>query len=123
MNKLSIRGIILGVVLVLFLDFIFGVLLFDLFRPNIETLNQDTYFLVGSLIAGTISTILGGYVAARIARTEPYWNAGAIGVFGIISGVFLAKGFPLWFNVPGFLTALPAALLGGYIATKNSNNA
>lgn len=81
----------------------------------------STNFLLGSIILGTLSTMVGGYLAARIAKKEPYWNAGAIGVLGIVLGLLLAKDYPLWFNVVGFLLALPAALLGGHLARSRIN--
>jgi hypothetical protein len=67
---------------------------------------------------------VGGYIAARVARKEIYLNSGIIGILGIVLGVMLAARYPIWFNVSGFLTVVPAALAGGHLAKpKQSTNA
>ena len=50
---------------------------------------QDTGFLLASLAYGTATTVIGGYVAARVARAYPYFNALAVGVLGIVLGLLL----------------------------------
>ena len=66
---------------------------------------------------GTLTTIVGGYVCAKVANRLPYMNAAALGVVGLVVGVLLADGdSPLWFNVLGLLVVLPSALLGGHFA-------
>lgn len=135
MNKLSFKGIALAMLLVLALDAIAGIAMTAFMGSNafseemteqqmndaIAAMTLSTNFLLGSIILGTLSTMVGGYLAARIAKKEPYWNAGAIGVLGIVLGLLLAKDYPLWFNVVGFLLALPAALLGGHLARSRIN--
>ena len=130
MDRFSLKGIILAILLMLALDTISGITLVGVmgshaFQEGLTeqqvnealaavTLNRN--FLLWSLILGTLSTIVAGYVAARIAKREPYLNAGVVGVLGIVMGLLLSKDFPLWFNVLGFLLVLPAALLGGHLA-------
>ena len=130
MKKVSFKGIILAALLVLVLDTIAGVVMFvsmggsflrsgmteQQMSDAIAALTLSTNFLLGSVILGTLATIAGGYVAARIAKKEPYLNASIIGVFGIVLGVLLANNYPLWFNVLGFVLVLPAALFGGHLA-------
>jgi hypothetical protein len=69
--------------------------------------------------------MLGGYLAARIAKAHHYVNAMVIGVMGIIIGILgaIAAGgeYPLWSFVIGFLLVLPAALLGGRLAATASH--
>ena len=129
MNRVSFKGIVLAALVVLVLDTIAGlgmaVFMGDssLLEGNdqqtkdaIEALTLSTNFLLGSVIFGTLATIVGGYVAGRIGKTAPYLNAGIIGVLGIVFGLLLNKDYPLWFNVAGFVSVLPAALLGGHLA-------
>jgi len=130
MNRVSFKGIVLAALLVLVLDTIAGIGMMVFMGGSalkggmteqqtneaIAALTLSTNFLLGSVILGTLATIVGGYVAARIAKKEPYLNAGVIGVLGIVLGVLLAKNYPLWFNVLGFVLVLPAALLGGHLA-------
>ena len=68
------------------------------------------------LIFSTASTVLGGYLAARLARAVPYFNALAFGVLGLVLSVLTVPDVPTWFKVLGFGLTLPAALLGGHIA-------
>lgn len=130
MHKLSFKGIIVAALLVLVLDTIAGIGMMafmggSAFKEGmteqqtndvIAALTLNTNLLLGSVILGTFATIVGGYVAARLAKKEPLLNAGVIGVLGIILGVLLAENYPLWFNVLGFVSVLPAALLGGHLA-------
>ena len=130
MDRFSLKGIILAILLMLVLDAISGVAFMGVmgshaFQEGLTeqqvnealaavTLNRN--FLLWSLILGTLSTIVAGYVAARIAKREPYLNAGVVGVLGIVIGLIFSGDYPLWFNVTGFLLVLPAALLGGHLA-------
>ena len=85
-------------------------------NEEIAALTHNRDFLLWSLILGTLSTIVAGYVAARIAKKEPYLNAGVVGVLSIVMGLIFFGDHPLWFNVLGFLSIIPAALLGGHLA-------
>ena len=130
MDRFSLKGIILAILLMLVLDTISGVALMGVMGSHVlqegltdqqvneaiaaVTHNRD--FLLWSLILGTLSTIVAGYVAARIAKKEPYLNAGVVGVLGIAIGLIFSADYPLWFNVLGFLLVIPAALLGGHLA-------
>ena len=130
MDRFSLKGIILAILLMLMLDTISGVALMGVMGSHvfqegltdqqmneaIAALTHNRDFLLWSLILGTLSTIVAGYVAARIAKREHYLNAGIVGVLGIVMGLIFSKDYPLWFNVLGFLLVLPAALLGGYFA-------
>ncbi len=130
MNKISIKAVILATLLVFALDIVCGIVLVGIMgisaiTPEMgeeqiaETILATTTsmpFLLSSLILGTLTTLLGGYVAARIAKKEAYWNAGAIGVIGVILGIITAGEYPLWFSLLGDLMMVAAALLGGHLA-------
>jgi hypothetical protein len=123
MQGLSIRGIIIAVVVTLIAGGVAGVGLTLALggwpldsEEAMDALTMSTPFLVGSLILGILSTVLGGFVAARIAKTRHYANAAVIGVLGVIFGVFLAGWDPLWVDAIGLLLTIPAALLGGHLA-------
>lgn len=83
-----------------------------------QTLAQDSGFLLTSLIVGLAFSALGGYVAGRVAKQEIYLNAGLIGVIDVLIAVLFGGGGPIWFNVAGFLLVIPAALYGGYLADR-----
>ena len=118
MQGLSIKGIAVATIIVLLADVIAAIALTVALGNGQPTaaLAASTSFLLGSAVFGTLSTVLGGYVAARIAKTRYYANAGVIAGLGILIGVLTAKEYPFWFNVVGFILVLPAALLGGHLA-------
>ena len=81
---------------------------------------QNTGFLLASLAYGTATTVIGGYVAARVARAYPYFNALAVGVLGIVLGLLLGGDAPAWFNALAYLIGPPAALYGGHLARQRN---
>ena len=131
MHNISVRAVVLASLAVFGVDIVTNFLLIRLFggpgfdsglsdeqyRNAMLVLIQDARFLTFVLILGTASTVLGGYLAARLARSVPYFNALAFGVLGLtISALTATTEVPIWFNVLGFGLMLPAALLGGHIA-------
>ena len=78
-------------------------------------------YQLASLVLGTLSTIIGGYLAARMARSLPYMNSFAFGLVGIVISAISAGDMPLWFNIVGFTILLPAALFGGHLAKRAMN--
>jgi len=131
MHNISVRAVILASLAVFGVDIVTNYVLIRLFdgptfdsgmsdeqyRSAMLVLIQDARFLTFVLVFGTASTVLGGYLAARLARSVPYFNALAFGVLGLtVSALTAATDVPAWFNVIGFGLTLPAALLGGHIA-------
>jgi hypothetical protein len=130
MHNISIRAVILASLAVFGVDIVSNFVLISLFggptfgsamsdeqmRSAFQVLFQDARYMTFALICGTASTVLGGYLAARLARAVPYYNALAFGVLGLTVGVLTSGDLPTWFKVVGFGFTLPAALLGGHIA-------
>jgi hypothetical protein len=119
MRSISIKAVLIGTVFGLFLDLLTGVALtFTLGHSALssETPSADAGAVLESI---ALTTVIAGYLAARIARRLPYMNAAATGVVGLVLGALLADGsLPLWFNVPAFALLLPCALLGGHLAKR-----
>ena len=113
---LNINAIFVAMVIGFLLDIFSGLTLGVLLGGTSREATSSTEFLIGSLILGTLSTSVSGYIAARMAKIVPYLNSAAIGVICIILGIFFAGNNALWFNVLGFASAIPAALLGGHLA-------
>lgn len=130
MYNISVRAVVLASLAVFGVNIIVGFILINLFggpsfgsgmtdeqmRAALQVLFQDARYLTYALICGTASTVLGGYLAARLARTVPYFNALAFGVLTLTVDLLTAGDVPTWFKVMGFGLTLPAALLGGHIA-------
>ena len=135
MRSISIKGVVLGSLLVIALDLIFGVvMMFSMAQPVLQTgmtradaslaladIAKGSQFLIGSVIFGTLTTVVGGYVAARIAKRLPYLNSAATGVVGLIfTALYASSEYPMWFNIVGLLVVIPASLLGGHLAKSYS---
>src|SRR5438067_56875 len=100
MGGMSVKAIAIAVAVALALDTISGVALVVMLGGELSAqemteqqtsdaivaLTTTTAFLAWSAVLGTLSTVVGGYIAARIGRTVPYLNALAVGVVGIVLG-------------------------------------
>jgi hypothetical protein len=89
-------------------------------KAVIEAMQQNTGYLLASLAYGTATTVFGGYVAARLARAYPYFNALAVGVIGIALSLMLTSVTPGWFDALAYLITLPAAVLGGHLGRRRN---
>lgn len=133
MQHISLKGVILGTLLGLLLDALSGIALTILLgsgavapgageaevRRALAEVAHSTPFLLGGVVLGSLSTVVGGYVSARVAGRLPYMNAAAVGVVGLALCAFFADGTqPLWFNALAFASALPLALVGGHLAKR-----
>jgi hypothetical protein len=130
MYNISIRAVVLASLAVFGIDIIANFVLISLFggptfdsgmtdeqmRQALQVLFQDSRYLIFALFFGTASTVLGGYLAARLARAVPYFNALAFGVLGLTVSMLTSGDLPTWFKIIGFGITLPAALLGGHLA-------
>lgn len=71
------------------------------------------------LIAGLGWTVLGGYVAGRIARRAEVLQGALVAALGmIVALIFWEGGTPVWVNIAGFAGMLPAGMGGGYLAYR-----
>ena len=88
----------------------------DEIRAASELVQQNDAYLFAALVLGTLTTVVGGYVTARLARQLPLLNACAMGVLGVGLGILLSSQSesPLWLDIFGTLVTLPAAIAGGY---------
>ena len=130
-GNIDIRAIVLATLAVFGIDFITGIVLFSVFtaeqianasdeqvRAAALALARDPGYLRAALILGTASTVVGGFLVARIARRIPYFNALAYGGIGMLLGTLTTGEFPAWFRVVGIGLTVPAALLGAYLARR-----
>jgi uncharacterized membrane protein YjgN (DUF898 family) len=130
MKYIDLRAIVLATLAVFGIDFVTGIVLFSTFtdlvanasdeqvRAAAVALAKDRGYLRAALILGTASTVVGGYLVARIARRIPYFNALAYGVLGMLLSTLTTGELPLWFRVVGIGLTIPASLLGAYFCKR-----
>lgn len=132
MDKLSIKGVILGVfanlagstVARLIILIIYGNRVITKDMPDQElteamlAVTQGDEFLTAVMIAGLICTAIGGYIAGRVAKQAFYLNSGMVGLVGIsiLIGFVYSGEMQFQFDIVGIILVIPAALLGGYLA-------
>jgi hypothetical protein len=135
MDLINLRAVLLATLAVFGIDVISSMVLIAVFggpmpepgdsdeqlRAALELLNQNGAYLATALVFGTASTVFGGYLAARLAGSMPYFNSLAFGLLGVIIGVALSGDMPLWFTILGIASTIPAALVGGHIAKRQMN--
>jgi hypothetical protein len=82
---------------------------------------------LGGLLIGACGSILGGYVAAWMARQRELHHALATGIASLTIGIaMLLLQFlspipvtqPVWITVIAFMLTVPAAILGGWLRRK-----
>ena len=82
--------------------------------------------LLDLLIIGALCTILGGYIAGWIARTEEIKHGALVGAVSLIIGLVQtgmageASPVPYWHELLGYLLAIPAGALGGSLAQRRA---
>ena len=131
MTRFDPKAIIIAMLLSLALDVVGGVALVVSFglqvtaqmtpeetQAAIEAITRTDGFIFASLLWGTATTVFGGFVAARVARSHPYFNALAVGVLGLVLGLLMGGQAPFWFDALAFLVSVPAAVAGGHIALR-----
>lgn len=132
MHAISIKAVLLASLAVIGVDILSGFLLIGIYAPEMsaEMTDAETRQLLSdllrnrgyvalSLILGTASTVLGGYLAARLARTVPYFNALAFGILSILIGVLTPVDLPTWYRAFAIIITIPAALVGAQVAKRS----
>ena len=129
-GNIDYRAIVLATLAVFGSDFVTGIVLFSVFTENVANASQeqvraaavalasDPGYLRAALVLGTASTVVGGFLVARIARSIPYFNALAYGVLGMVLSMLMTGELPIWFRVFGIALTVPASLLGAYLAKR-----
>lgn len=132
MSRINVKAVAFGFLLTLGLDMLLGIGLLLVHSDEVtvtgrsaEQVSQDlaavtgsASFLLFSIVFGSLTTMAGGFVGARLAKRYPYFNGFAIGVLGAAFGLLFWGENPLWFNLFALLTVVPMALLGAHIAVR-----
>ncbi len=114
-RNLRIKAILIGTLVEIGGSILVGVIAIalgvDLHTPSLPVLAASTGIGFGL-------TFLGGFVAARLARTAELMNSGIVGAIVVALGVsFLSfSPNPMWLDVTALLLTIPVAMLGGHLA-------
>ena len=81
-------------------------------------ITSDYALLTLSIIFGFGFTLLGWYVAGRIAKESQVLHGGIVSTLSLILGIIFSPKFTTWFNIIGFLGTVPVGMLGGYLAKQ-----
>lgn len=133
MSRINAKAVALGFLLTIGLDTLLGIGLLLMHSDEVtvtgrsaEQVSQDLAavtsspsFLLFNIVFGSLTTMAGGFVAARLAKRYPYFNGFAVGVLGLAFGLLFWGSNPLWFNLFALATVIPTAVLGAHIAVRS----
>jgi hypothetical protein len=82
--------------------------------------------LIVTEIIGLFLTTVGGFVAARMARTQHSRHGAAVGVGALLVWLLVewfsaSDALPVWYEAVSFVSVIPAGALGGYVAAQRAN--
>jgi hypothetical protein len=132
-SRINAKAVALGFLLTIGLDTLLGIALLLMHSDEVtvtgrsaEQVSQDLAavtnspsFLLFNIVFGSLTTMAGGFVAARLAKRYPYFNGFAVGVLGLAFGLLFWGSNPLWFNLFALATVIPTAVLGAHIAVRS----
>ncbi len=83
---------------------------------------ESDLWLAGTMLAGSACTVLGGYVAARVADRDEYAYGVTTGIAVLVMGELLSvgadSGTPFLMRLIGWVVTLPLALLGARLRVR-----
>lgn len=94
---------------------------------RIQELLAAPEFIISATVHGTFFTALGGYVAARLAPADALRHAVIVGLLSLTLAVLMATapsegpGAAWWVDLLGYLLAVPAAAVGGWLGGKRQH--
>lgn len=115
-------GLLVGVILSLGTDQIFHAL--AIYPPWGQTMSDGLFMLATAY--RVVYTILGSYIAARLAPDRPMWHAMVLGVVGLVVSIAGAVATwntqppigPHWYALLIAAISIPCAWLGGMIRER-----
>ncbi|MEW9701960.1 hypothetical protein [Paenibacillus sp. SI8] len=129
MKRISILAVVIGIVVdmlgTMITSSIFTVIYvltnhLDIY--NIKALYNNNLYISLCMIIGAIFSVLGGFVAARIAKQSKLMHSSIIGLacelLGIYTILFGKSILPTWYHVIGFIITIPLTLYGGFLGIK-----
>lgn len=141
MKKISIKGVVIGSVTDIVATNIVTIPLVvyvmttsnlstlpkdQLSNALVHTLQSDPALLSIQFFLGALCSVLGGFVAAWIAKRNEVLNGGLAcflcvgsGIYGLLFGSVTV---PLWQHIVGFVTSPGLSALGGYLKMRTKRS-
>jgi nitrate/nitrite transporter NarK len=128
-KKISILAIVIGIIVdmvgTMIASSIFTVIFVTtnhLDIHKIKELNINNLYISLSMIIGFIFSILGGFIAARIAKQSKLMHSAVIGIACELLGVYTILAgnsvLPTWYHVMAFIITIPVSMCGGLLAIE-----
>ena len=115
---------VLSVLAIALISHHYGVEPGEISDEQLRRLAADPGMLSLWLFIGTVCTVLGGFTAARMARTHSVKHGAFVGLTGIAMGLLSYDSQaggpppPLWFDLLRFAVLVPAGAVGGALAKR-----
>ena len=72
------------------------------------------------LVIGSLLSVMGGFIAGKVAKGNEQLNAGAAGVLASVISIALYGSTPLGYWVLGLLLTWPSYIMGGKVACRSN---
>lgn len=121
MKNISIKGILLGLLILMLLDGVGGTLLNlslagEASGEMVKQLQSDPLFLSFRMLVGALALIGAGFITEKLAQKNGLINSGSLGIISVVLTVLvLNDSYPVWYLSLSYLYQWPSAIAGGYI--------
>jgi hypothetical protein len=90
---------------------------------DVESLELSLWILVPTFVIGLAFTMLGGFVAGRVAKRRQTFHGGVTGLVSALIGLTFAASWPVAFAVLSFVCIPPVAAFGGHLSQRRGDEA
>jgi hypothetical protein len=132
MPRISLHALIIAFLAEILVDLLFGQLIFAMFAGErlVADMGQDellalaktvfdtTVYLPVMFVFGSLTTVAGAYLAARIAKRIPYYHGLGMGIIGLLYGLVFWSRQAVWLDYLGMVLTIPLSLFGAHLARK-----
>lgn len=133
MPPIDIKAIVIAFTAEIGADYLIVLLMFSFFAQGMltpemtadefakvrDTVFDTTAILPCLLVTGTATSILGAYLAARLAKRIPYYHGLAMGIVGTVFSIALWRSGATWLDYLGLVTTIPVSLYGAHLARNH----
>jgi len=132
MPRISLQALIIAFAAEILVDLFVNQLVFGMFAGDrlvsdmgeqallelAKNIMDTTIYLPVMFTFGSLTTVAGAYLAARLAKRIPYYHGLAMGIIGLLFSAFFWSEEPNSLDYLGLLITIPLSLLGAHLARK-----